>query len=159
MRLSPQPLPVQCFRDLRVLRRQSGCLFKELTEGETKLTEQTVSDEMISCGSVVLKLWRTAHNFFCLIWKQHGLSIILPNLDIEGKKIPLTINTSSFKKIYIYLIPRKQEVHRLSKKKKKTQNQKHKQPKTPQKPTPSPHGKKDRWQPHMIISIFFVDSP
>lgn len=64
MRLSPQPLPVQCFRDLRVLRRQSGCLFKELTEGETKLTEQTVSGEMISCGSVVLKLWRTAHNFF-----------------------------------------------------------------------------------------------
>lgn len=33
-------------------------------EGETKLTEQTVSGEMTSCGSVVLKLWRTAHNFF-----------------------------------------------------------------------------------------------
>lgn len=133
MRLSPQPLPVQCFRDLRVLRRQSGCLFKELTEGETKLTEQTVSDEMISCGSVVLKLWRTAHNFFCLIWKQHGLSIILPNLDIEGKKIPLTINTSSFKKIYIYLIPRKQEVHRLSKKKKKNPKPKTQTTKNPTK--------------------------
>ena len=137
MRLSPQPLPVQCFRDLRVLRRQSGCLFKELTEGETKLTEQTVSGEMISCGSVVLKLWRTAHNFFCLIWKQHGLSIILPNLDIEGKKIPLTINTSSLKKIYIYLIPRKQEVHRLSKKKK-------------QNPKPNTHTTKNPTKTHSL---------
>ena len=89
MRLSPQPLPAQCFWDLRVLRRQSGCLFKEPMEGETKSIEQTVSGEMTSCGSVVLKLWRTAHNFFFLIfliWKQHCLSIILPNLDIEGKK-------------------------------------------------------------------------
>lgn len=35
-------------------------------EGETKSIEQTVSGEMTSCGSVVLKLWRTAHNFFFL---------------------------------------------------------------------------------------------
>ena len=64
MRLSPQPLLAQCFWDLRVLRRQSACLFKEPMEGETNLIEQTVSGKMISCGSVVLKLWRTAHNFF-----------------------------------------------------------------------------------------------
>ena len=66
MRLSSQPLPAHASGILGFTGDSLVCLFKEPEEGKTKLIEHTVSGEMTSHGSVVPKLWGTAHFFFFL---------------------------------------------------------------------------------------------